>query len=781
MSRLKKTVLISVGIILLFIVLLIVFISPLAKYLVEKYDDQFLGRKITLKEVYVNPFTGYIYFRDVKIYEAKSDSIFLSVSSLSANFAMHKLLFRTYEISELVLDKPKGIVLQLGNKRDLNFNDIIKKFKPKKKGVHKESVKFNILSFRIVDGEFYYRENVMPINYYIKKVNINSSGLRWDQDTIGINFSFFSGTAKGSMKGNFTINTKNLDYKLTVKANKYDLDIIGQYLKDLTNYGTFSSNLDAEIHSSGNFKDNSKLTNSGIIALNSFRFGKSITENYASFTKLVVAIKEVTPGKFIYSFDSVSLLQPYLKYERYDFLDNVQMVFGKKGSRISGVEEDNKKFNLVIEIGHYIKKMSRNFFKSQYKLKRIAIYDGNLKFSDFSKSEKFSVRLSPFSISADSISKEYKLVHANLTGQLKPYGDINVKLSINPNDSSDFDLWYHLQKIPLATFNPYIISLTGFPLNRGTVELNGMWHVRNSNITSTNRLLVIDPRVGNRIINEDTDWLPIRFIQFFIREQGNVIDYDVPITGNLKSPEFKFRDVILDALENTFVKPLTTPYRITVKNTELEIENSLALSWEMNDAKLDKNQARFLKKTASYLEKNKEAKIIVTALRYEEKEKEYILLFEAKKEYYLTLKSIKAEKLSRSDTLAIQRLSIRDSLFVKYLNKRTKSDFLYTAQAKSLELINQQTIQSKFNLLNKQRLNAFIYYFKEKGVEKQIKFQEGINIVPYNGFSMYKINYEGNLPESIMNAYRRMNELNNEAPRNKFKKDRIKSAAKTKY
>ena len=28
-------------------------------------------------------------------------------------------------------------------------------------------------------------------------------------------------------------------------------------------------------------------------------------------------------------------------------------------------------------------------------------------------------------------------------------------------------------------FNPYLITYTSFPLDRGTIELNGTWNVRN--------------------------------------------------------------------------------------------------------------------------------------------------------------------------------------------------------------------------------------------------------------------------------------------------------------
>ena len=47
--------------------------------------------------------------------------------------------------------------------------------------------------------------------------------------------------------------------------------------------------------------------------------------------------------------------------------------------------------------------------------------------------------------------------------------------------------------------------------------------------------------------------------------------------------------------------------------------------------------------------------------------------------------------------------------------------------------------------------------------------------LPFNGFSYYKIDYKGDIPKSLEKAYERINELNNEPPRKKFKGIRDKN------
>ena len=52
---------------------------------------------------------------------------------------------------------------------------------------------------------------------------------------------------------------------------------------------------------------------------------------------------------------------------------------------------------------------------------------------------------------------------------------------------------------------------------------------------------------------------------------------------------------------------------------------------------------------------------------------------------------------------------------------------------------------------------------------------EAKDVIPYNGFSFYKIDYNDKLPQSLIDAYHQMKELNNEAPRKKFKDERKKT------
>lgn len=771
MSKLKKTRIIVAAVVVLLLIFLVPLASYLTKYWIEKYDIKYTGREITLDWAYVNPYTGYVHLDDLVIFEQDSDQVFLSMKGLSANMAMFKLLSKTYEIERVELNKPLGYVLH--KDQGFNFSDVIEKFRPDSNKVKSdEVVRFNLLNIDIVDGEFHYAEETAEVNFSIKNVNISSEGMRYDVDTMPFQIAFSSGVGSGDVKSSLTINLDNLDYRMAVKVDSLNLEVVNQYLKDLINYGSFAAILDADMESTGNFNSVDSLSGSGKLVVSDFHFGKNKNEDFASFEQLAIDVFRMSPKNFIYHYDSITLKKPFLRYERYDELDNIQTMFGAGGQNVATANADPNKFNLVIEIAKLIEQVSKNLLRSHYKVGRLAIYDGDIQFSDYSLGEKFHIGLSPFSVIADSVDKEKERIKVQVKSRIQPYGDLWVALSVNPKDSSFFDLDYRFEKIPLSLFNPYIKTYTSFPLDRGSIEMNGKWNVRAGEISSKNHLIIIDPRVSKRVRNKDTKWIPVPLAMSVVRERGNVIDYEIPISGNLNNPKFNFWDVITDLLKNIFVKPVTIPYHMEVKNVEHKLEKSLSLKWDMQGFTLSSVQERFVKKMVRFLKKNPEATITISPQHYLEKEQEFVLLYEAKKKYFLASNKMSSNGYSRRDSIKVQKMSIKDVGFVKYLDAQVKDATLFTAQEKAVRMLKQSVLNSKNTALKNARKESFLAHFKAEQVDNRVKFTANQNVVPFNGFSFYEISYDADFPKYLQKAYDKMNNLDSESPRDRYKNKR---------
>jgi len=101
-DRLVRTFIIVISSIIVLVMMVILLISPIAKFLVEKNDVKYTGRQIKTGWIFINPFSGYVHIRHLKIYESenpsaldKADSVFFSARGVTANFAMFKMITKT--------------------------------------------------------------------------------------------------------------------------------------------------------------------------------------------------------------------------------------------------------------------------------------------------------------------------------------------------------------------------------------------------------------------------------------------------------------------------------------------------------------------------------------------------------------------------------------------------------------------------------------------------------------------------------------------------------------
>jgi len=780
-NRAKRVLIIVLITVVSFIFIVIAFISPISKYLIEKYSKKYTSRQIRMDWIFVNPFTGYAHIHNLRIYDQNDDTLDLSAESFSIRFALSKMLLHTYEITSATLDKPWIRITR--DKTVFNFKDVVDHFRSEKgydTTETKHPVHFNMRNLEIKDGEFHYVELNTPVNYFVKNVFIETKGKDWNEDTMRFDYSFQSGPGQGGdAKGYFSINTHNLDYTLRTIFSHFDLVPFEQYLHELTNYGTFRGNLDANVISKGNFKRETDVDSRGILSLNDFHIGKTEHEDYASFDKVTIQINDVDPDKHIYRLDSLVIVHPYFVYEEYDYLNNIERMFGENGSHVKQVEANPAKLNLIIKIADYVIALSQNFFESDFKINRVAVSNADFKFSDFTTTEKFSIETSPFYAFADSIYKSRDRVHFFIKSGIKPYGNAVFNLSINPKNTTYFDLNYKITDIPIATFNPYIIKYTSFPFDRGTVELTGNWNVKNASIQSENHLLIIDPFTGKRLKNKGTKWIPLPLIMTFIRERGNVIDYEIPVTGSLKNPEFHLYYVFMDLLKNIFIKPVTIPYGIHVKSTQRIADKSIILQWEIKRDDFSPVEKKFVRKIAEFLSKYPAGRISVHPVEYAQREKEFILFFEAKKKYYLLTRNKQYNEFDKKDSTYVERMSNKDSLFVKYLNRHVATSLMFTIQEKCSAFVGESLINAKYSRLVKDRESQFMSYFKSEGVANRVKLYPSKNEVPYNGLSYYQVDYNGdNMPEELRTAYDEMNEINGGIFRKKYKELRKTIQAK---
>lgn len=737
-------------------VILIIVASPLTKYLVQKYDVEYTGREITIGRAFVNPIAGTLSLRNFNMYELGNDTVFASIGRLSTNISILKIVSGVYDVSSLKINNPEIRVVR--DDTIFNFSDIIEEFTAvEDTAVEEKGLKLNIRNIEVKNGIVDYSEKNIPVDLTFSEFNFSSDGLRWDVDSINGEFSLVPG--EGNLDGNFMFNQESMDYQLSLNLNDFGIKQFEPYLDAMTGEANISAYIDLKLNTSGNADSLMRGKANGSFELRDFHFGPDADLDYMSLKRFLVQFREIDLGENRFYFDSILIDRPEILYQMYDTLDNFRRMF-----RSALAEEAEEKVDETADTVDFLV----NLIGTDYYIWSFVLNEARIELNDYSIAEKFTIALDPLNITADSIDKQNKRVKVVSDGRLQPYGRFAATLSMNPEDEENFDFAYEFRDVSAPMFNPYILTYTSYQLDRGTVEMHGEWHVNNARINSLNHFLVINPDNTKRVRGKDTKWIPMPLILSFVRERGSVIDYQIPVEGNLKDPDFKIMDIISDLLRNILVKPPTTPYRMEVSNVENKVEKILTVRWKMRQYEIDDDQEKFMENVAEFLEKNPEAHLVVQPIFHVEKEKENILLFQAKKKYFFLSREEDVKALSEDDSLKVEKLSSQDPAFLGFLDKSLKNSEILTLQEKCRRFLGREIVERKYEQLVELRRKAFLDFFVENETSKRIDLQEIQNKVPYNWFSFYQIDYKGDIPESLEEALDKLYEINSEPPRREF-------------
>lgn len=743
-NRLLRILAIILAIVIVFVAVVIIFISPITKYFIEHYSEKYIHRKVQLSWIYVNPFTGYINAHGVQVYEPQSDSTFLKLNNLTISFSPRKLLSKNLDVSYISLDQLWLNVIQ--HDSVFNFSDLMKKDTAAIDTAAKKSpFHISVRNIHLGNSEIHYNETTIPVHYYITKVNLECLSYAWNQDTSLFRYDFYSGTGSGQVTGRFTLNFKNDDYNTQTTVTHFDLKPMEQYVKDFANYGNLEATLDASMNASGNTKIATALKSSGKAAITNFHFGKVKGDDYASFSKLSLNIDSLSPANKKYFFSALILDSPFLKYEKYDSLDNFSRMFGQSGSNVKQAEAAHPQNNIIFQIAHYVSQIAKEIVNSQYRVNNLQIQNMNLYYTDFSLVQTFSVNANPIVITARNIDTRNSRMYLTLNCRTNPFGQIDVNFDVNPKDFGDFHLQYNIHDLPLPLFNPYTVSFSSYPFDKGMVAFYGTWNVINKGINSTNHLVINNPTTADKVKNNQAKNVPVPLIMAFIRDFDRRIDVEIPVEGNLNDPHFNLWDVILHIIENIFIKPPTFPYRQTAYSSKQAKEDYILMEWKPMQFKMNEDQEDQLQKISYYMFWHPQSKLIISPVYFTGLEKETILFYEAKKKYYAHEHHVNPDSLKINDSLEISKMSVKDKGFINYLNKATKASPLeFTVQEKCKRLIGQEEVNKIYGELLEQRKREIEDYFHKTA--DRVSFKPAVSTIPASGFSHYIFNYKGTSP-----------------------------------
>jgi hypothetical protein len=219
----KRIILYFIAALVGLIILTAIFISPIAKYVIEKYSEPYTGRLINMDYLRINLFTGEVNVKGFRIYEKGRRGIFISVGEINSRVALLRMIYSNFLIKKLTIDRPVVRIAQKGN--HFNYDDLVERFlqddKPPVPG--EQPTPYWVKQFAINDATLVYSNNKPAVSVSLIRTFANISDISWDNPTYHIALSSRLQTG-GDAKVTLDFNSSSMNYFLEGDVQQFNIN-----------------------------------------------------------------------------------------------------------------------------------------------------------------------------------------------------------------------------------------------------------------------------------------------------------------------------------------------------------------------------------------------------------------------------------------------------------------------------------------------------------------------------------------------------------------------------
>ncbi|MFM9838157.1 MAG: DUF748 domain-containing protein [Cyclobacteriaceae bacterium] len=712
------------------VALLLALLGTIAEWTIEKYDEKWLGRRIELRKIQINPFTGSIWIHDLNLFEENKVDTFFHVKRIYTNLEIAHFISGDYDITELGLDQPKLAIIQSGD--SFNFSDIVQRFSSTDTVIQKEESEpahYRLENIHIDSGRFRYLDKTINADFLLEKLSARTPLIAWNQP----NHHYEAETLikpSGSINAIFDLNIDSLGYKLKSNLTEIDIALLKPYLTEVIKIGEFKGKTSSDLLVSGNFNFPDKIALHGKYQLKELLVTDPQSDTLAMTKEFFVRIDSINTLTNIFKFEKFKSATSFLKFELYPDGDNFSRLIAMAPDSTSSKNASSDSTSIQIDytnpfkvLAFYVQDIAKNYVNQPYSIDTVSITNATLVYNDFTLHENFQLRLDSLSARANNLNSENNHLQFLLSSYINDSGKMDATLQVDPHDLMNIELKYSMEKLRISSFSPYTKYYVAHPFNDGQISYTSETKILKRQISSKNILKVKKIEVGKRIQNETAYKLPIKLAVAILKDKNGDIELEVPVSGNLDDPKYKLGKVIWGIIKNLLIKIAASPFKLLASAVGANEDDLKAVKFEYLSDSLTKKQQKSLSILSKVIKSKPELKIELIYRPAAQDELEQLALFEAKKRYLMKIDTIEEKDPTSEQVKQIESLSMNDSSFVNYLNKRLLFEgSTTTVIEKCKRYVGKIRLASRMNAIIANRRKLISEYLIEKQQLKPTAF-----------------------------------------------------------
>ena len=548
-----KIPLIVIGGVLLVLILINIIAPPIAKSYVEKHSKEIVGRQIHVDKVRLNIFRGKVSLMGVQALEANDKDNFVSFDKLVVNMNIWRLLAKEVRLTEITLIQPEVSIWQEG--KTFNFTDIIRRFskKDKPKKTPKKPWAIDLRNITLDRGSVVYRDLQRNSKFDTRDLSLQVPRLYFSgerRSDIGLNLKFADG---GDLAVKLLYGLEDNNYDLHIALKEFSVAMAKPYIKDFLNIGDFNGKLTANMQVVGCLEHILDIVAKGNVTLNNLVVNTPEQHELAGIGQIKVNVGEIDTRNKQFYFDEVDVSGLKFVYETDGSTNTISRLLAKR---------DTLRTKPAQEVA------SKDTVKSQpmdLRIGKVALSGSSVTYVDRTLKETFTLPITGITVSANDMSLNTPF-EARLKAVVGDGGQLMGNWKGSLADMSNQNFRVMIQNVKLKDFSPFSVHYLAYPITGGLLSFSTKDVIKNNFIDSENKVDIYKCTVGSKMTGMKPEYnIPLKAAVYVLSDRKDKIAIDLPVSGDITSPNFSFKKIIFKTLINFLVKVVASPIDMIIK------------------------------------------------------------------------------------------------------------------------------------------------------------------------------------------------------------------------
>jgi hypothetical protein len=271
------------------------------------------------------------------------------------------------------------------------------------------------------------------------------------------------------------------------------------------------------------------------------------------------------------------------------------------------------------EVGEEAQQLAEDLTEDKpwtFSVPTILISDGAIDFMDQSLPIQFRTVIGGLEGEVLGLSSDAATAASvDLKGSVDGYAPVTLNGEVTPMaDPTNLDLRLVFDGVDMALLSPYSGTYAGYVIERGLLNLNLHYVLKDNQMQGDNAIRVEKLKFGEKIDSEKALDLPLELALAILTDSNGVIDLAIPVNGDVNNPGFDLGGVIADAFVNLLTKAITAPFTLLANLVSSEDDLQRLTFRSGSDTLTEKNQTKLDDLAAALIQRPKLSLVITGRL-----------------------------------------------------------------------------------------------------------------------------------------------------------------------